>query len=98
MTQIADRVYSVRAGRGYMQVTVSQASIAFRGERHAVAKAAWRILMGVNALDEVVQKRSPTRAFLASEANATTRAYDELFDQFMEKIEFTYVRNSWRET
>lgn len=98
MTQIADRVYSVRAGRGYMQVTVPQAAIEFRGERRAVAVVAWRILMGVNAFDEVISKRSPTRAYVASQANATQSAFDELFEQFMDKIQFTYVRNSWRET
>lgn len=98
MAQICDRIYSVRAGRGYMQVTVTMQAIEYRGERRAVARVAWCQLMGIDHLDEVVQKRSPTRAYLASHANATQRAFDELFEQFMDSIQFTYVRNSWRET
>jgi len=96
MGQVADRIYFVEAGNGYMRVTVTQRSIEYRGERRAVAKVAWDELVGENSLGKVVEKHSPTRLFIAKLANSSLLEREKLFYQFVAKIKFKLIGIEWR--
>jgi hypothetical protein len=99
MAQIADKLYFVEAGSGYMRVTVTQASIDYRGERNAVAKVAWDELVGEDSKGDVVRKHSPTRSFIAMAANDINdpQARDMLFNRFRDTIKFKLIGLEWRE-
>lgn len=88
------RVYVVRAGRhGKMEVIVSGGAIALRGERYAVAQAAWYELLGKNELGEDVNKNLATRKeIMTILLSRQEHERPHVFDQFMDKIEFTWTK------
>ena len=86
------RNYVVIKGRGRLLVSVSEEVIKLRGERNAVAQAAWFKLMGQNALGEDVDKKLPTRKILMDELLSTYEPYrHRVYDTFVTSIEFKLV-------
>lgn len=89
------RNYHVYAKSGYktfIRVKVSDGSIATRGERRAVALAAWQAMMGENVKGEVEFKRLRTRNFLHDEIQSRPEEQrDGVFETFMNKIKFILV-------
>ena len=89
---MADRTYTVSHKRGYITVMVREGAIALRGEREAVAKAAWLKLQGKNELGEDVDKKSATREFIRDEVMSR---YEEdrvhVYEMFRSKISFQWV-------
>lgn len=89
---MSDRNYTVHCGLGRINVLVRTATIELRGEREAVAQAAWFSLLGKNELGEDVDKKLATRKILMDEINSrpeTMRA--TVYGTFVEKIKFTWV-------
>lgn len=86
------KIYTVHYKRGRVNVKVRQAAIDLRGEREAVANAAWLGLMGKNELGDDVDKNSPTRAILMEE---TLSRYEhqrpDVYNTFKETVKFALV-------
>lgn len=75
-----------------MRVKVSDGSIETRGERRAVALAAWQALMGENVKGEVVSHPPRTRKMLFDELRSRYACEQhEVFETFMEKIKYILV-------
>jgi hypothetical protein len=90
--KIIIRQYVVRAGRGVINVEVAEQFVLSRGERTVVAEKAWQQLMGLNSLDEDIDKRSPTRAMLRAEIGSRyAHQRHEVYDTFKECISITWV-------
>ncbi len=89
---MTDRKYIVHCKRGRLEVLVRESVISLRGERNAVAQAAWFKLMGQNELGEDVNKNSPTREILMTELLSQYEAHrDQVFETFKDKISFNWV-------
>src|SRR5882672_2414903 len=87
-----DRNYIVHYKGGSVAVLVREAAITLRGERPAVAQAAWFKLMGQNELGEDVDKKSPTRKILMIQMLSTYGPYrDRIYEEFKDKIKFTWL-------
>lgn len=87
------RNYVVHCKRGRVSITVDTSIIDLRGERYAVAQAAWQKLMGENSLGELNPgKAPPTRDDLMDEIFSRP-AYmrDDVFWTFHDKINFTLI-------
>lgn len=88
---MSDRNYTVHCGLGRINVLVRTATIELRGEREAVAQAAWFNLLGKNELVEDVAK-PVTRKFIMDLLLSTYEPYQHrIYDQFKEKIKFTWI-------
>lgn len=88
---MSDRNYTVHCGLGRINVVVRGNTINLRGEREAVAQAAWFALLGKNELGEDVAK-PVTRKFIMDQLLSTYEPYRyRIYDQFKEKIKFTWI-------
>lgn len=87
------RRYIVHAGKhGRIEVSVWSTIVELRGEREAVARAAWNKLLGRDALGEDVDKTLPTRKFLMTEIFSRYENHrKDVFEIFSEKIKITLV-------
>ena len=86
------RNYIVHYKRGRLAVSVDDAVIALRGEREAVAQAAWFKLMGQNSLGEDIDKNSPTRKELMTILLSTYEPYRyKIYDTFRNTIKITWL-------
>lgn len=86
-----DRNYTVHCGLGRINVLVRENTIKLRGEREAVAQAAWFALLGKNELGEDVAK-PVTRKFIMNQLLSTYEPYrHRIYDQFKEKVKFTWI-------
>jgi len=89
---MSDRNYTVHCGLGHINVLVREGTIQLRGEREAVAQAAWFALLGKNELGEDVDKTLATRKTLMTLLLSTYEPYRyRVYDQFKEKIKFTWI-------
>ncbi len=89
---MSDRNYVVHCGLGRITVLVREGTIALRGEREAVAQAAWFALLGKNELGEDVNKKLATRKFLMTEINSRPeRERPQVYEGFKAAIKFTWV-------
>ncbi len=63
-----------------------------RGEREAVAQAAWFALLGKNELGEDVDKKLPTRKVLMDEMlSRQERDRPAVYEEFKAAIRFTWI-------
>jgi hypothetical protein len=86
------RNYVVHYKRGRLPITVDSSVVELRGERTAVAQAAWFKLMGQNSLGEDVDKNLPTRQILRTEMLSRLEGYrGEVQDIFTRTINFTLI-------
>lgn len=86
------RNYIIQHKRGRLAVSVDTAVISLRGEREAVAQAAWFKLLGENSLGEVVDRKSPTRKEIMTLLLSTYEPYRyRVYEQFKTSIKFTWV-------
>lgn len=84
--------YIVHYKRGRIAVTVEDNVISLRGERMAVAQAAWFKLMGQNSLGEDVDKKLATRQILRTEMLSRYEGEREsVYLKFMTTVEFTLM-------
>lgn len=91
---MSDRRYIIRRGRGVLEVIVRIGAIQLRGEREAVAQAAWLKLRGENELGEVVDKNSPTRKEIMTLLLSMPEPYRfRVYEQFKACIKFTWMEN-----
>jgi hypothetical protein len=89
---MSDRNYTVHCGLGHINVLVREGTISLRGEREAVAQAAWFALLGKNELGEDVDKELPTRKFLMNEINSRLEhRRPEVYETFKLTIKFTWI-------
>ena len=89
---MSDWNYTVYCGLGHINVLVRQGVINLRGERHAVAQAAWFQLLGKNELGEDVDKTLPTRKFLMTQINSRLEhERPQVFAGFMAAIKFQRI-------
>lgn len=89
---MSDRNYTVHCGLGRINVLVRTATIELRGEREAVAQAAWFALLGKNELGEDVDKKLDTRETLMTLLLSTYEPNrHRIYNQFKEKIKFTWI-------
>lgn len=87
-----DRNYTVHCGLGRINVLVRENTIKLRGEREAVAQAAWFALLGKNELGEDVNKNLATRKILMDEINSRLEPMQAtVYGTFVEKIKFTWI-------
>jgi hypothetical protein len=89
---MSDRNYIVHYKGGSVAVLVREAVIQLRGERQAVAQAAWFKLMGQNELGEDVDKKLLTRKILITQMLSTYEPYRyRIYEEFESKIKFTWI-------
>lgn len=89
---MSDRNYVVKCGRGRVTVMVRGNTIAMRGEREAVAQAAWFKLLGKNELGEDVDKTLVTRKVIMTQLLSTYEPYrHRVYEQFRESVSFVWV-------
>lgn len=89
---MSDRKYTVHCGLGRINVLVRTATIELRGEREAVAQAAWFNLLGKNELGEDIDKNLSTRKFIMAEINSRLeRDRPQVYEGFKAAIKFTWV-------
>jgi len=87
---MCDWKYNVRCGLGFINVLVRQSTIELRGEREAVAQAAWFSLLGKNVLGEDVDKNLPTRAFIMTQINSRLEhERPQVYEGFKTGIKFS---------
>jgi len=86
------RTYVVAHKRGRMTVIVQQSVIDLRGERDAVAEAAWRKLMGQNSLGEDINKNLVTRKIILEETLSRYENYrPDVYRTFRDAIKITWM-------
>lgn len=89
---MSDRIYAVYCGLGRITVLVRHNTIQLRGEREAVAQAAWFKLLGKDELGEDVDKTLSTRQFLMTEMLSRPEMYRHLvYEGFREAIKFSWI-------
>lgn len=87
-----DRIYNVRCGLGLINVLVRDGAIQLRGERNAVAQAAWYKLLGKNELGEDVDKRLATRKIIMTEIESRAESVRyEVYERFRATIKITWI-------
>lgn len=89
---MSDRNYCVHCGLGHINVLVRTSVIELRGEREAVAQAAWFALLGKNELGEDVDKKLPTRSFIMSQLySRLEHERPQVYEGFKTAIKFTWL-------
>lgn len=89
---MSDRKYNVRCGFGFINVIVRDGAIKLRGEREAVAQAAWFALLGKNELGEDVDKKLPTRKIIQEELGSRyEHQRAQVYEGFKRSIKFTWL-------
>jgi hypothetical protein len=89
---MSDRNYTVHCGLGRINVLVREGTIQLRGEREAVAQAAWFALLGKNELGEDVDKTLATRHFLMTEIKSRLEPIQgECYEKFKATIKITWI-------
>lgn len=89
---MSDRYYTVHCGLGRINVLVREGTIALRGEREAVAQAAWFALLGKNELGEDVNKNLATRHFLMTEIKSRQESIQGgCYEKFKSTVKFTWI-------
>lgn len=89
---MSDRIYAVICKRGRLMVMVRTNTVKMRGERNAVAQAAWLKLMGQDELGQDVDKNLATRKILMDELGSRYEAHRPLvYEQFKENIRFQWI-------
>lgn len=89
---MSDRNYTVHCGLGHINVLVREGTISLRGEREAVAQAAWFALLGKNELGEDVNKNLATRHFLMAEIKSRQEPIQGgCYEKFKAAIKITWI-------
>lgn len=88
-----DRIYAVYYKRGRLTVKVGIGAIDLRGEREAVAQAAWFRLMGQDSIGRDIDKNLATRHILRDEINSRYESNrHQVYDTFRSTIKFTWLK------
>lgn len=81
------------SGRGHIRVTVTQQSIDYRGERRAIAYAAWQKLLGDYIKEPYIRKHLPSRKIIFEEEAFLG---DSAYMIFQEAIRFRLIELEWK--